>query len=105
LWNSAEEIALKIGESLEEFWTESPKQFEKRVKVYKELEKKRVMENDINNYNLGRYLIYAFNDPKKYPKKPVLQERDDDNKSMSGLEMERKAELINKKLGGNNDRN
>lgn len=47
--------------------------FYKRVKIYNETIKEREVLKDYHNYLLGRYMIYAYNDPKKYPKKPFLQ--------------------------------
>lgn len=31
---------------------------------------------DFNNFNLGKYIAFAVNDPKKYPKKPFTQEEE-----------------------------
>jgi hypothetical protein len=52
---------------------------------------------------LGKYLIYAFNDPRKYPTKPFLSKVIDDkpaNKVMTPEEMERVAKNNTIKLGG-----
>lgn len=65
------------------FWELTPKQFEKHIEVYIEKEKERAKELDYNNFLLGRYLIYAFNDPKKYPKKPFLLEAEEQKKKES----------------------
>jgi len=43
----------------------------------------------MNNYNLGKYIAYAVNDPKKYPKKPFLSELNSlGKKEMTDKEME-----------------
>ena len=64
--------------------------------------KKRAMENDINNFNLGVYMMYAFNEPKKYPKEPLLKLKEDKevNKIMTSEQMENIARTITSKLGG-----
>ena len=60
---------------------------------------------DLNNYNLGKYIAYAVNDPKKYPKKPFLYNIDVKKKKigedvMSDEEMEKMMRLNTKLLGG-----
>ena len=48
---------------------------------------------------LGKYIAYAFNDPKKYPSKPFL-ENDTDLKPMTDDEMELQARRNTIKMGG-----
>lgn len=60
---------------------------------------------DLNNYNLGKYIAYAVNDPKKYPRKPFLNDLKLEKKKvgedvMSGDEMERMMKLNTRLLGG-----
>ena len=54
---------------------------------------------DLNNYNLGRYIAYAYHDPEHYPTEPFLTEK---KKSaiMSNEEMDRVMRLNTIKLGG-----
>jgi hypothetical protein len=48
-------------------------------------------QRDIANHLLGKYIAYAFNDPKKYPKEPFLYkeaaQNDKINKQMTGEQM------------------
>ena len=64
-----------------------------------ENENKRLKEIDTFNYILGKYVAYAFNDPKHYPKKPFT-EKDTDLKPMSDEDMERQARHNTIKMGG-----
>ena len=74
-------------------------EFEKYVKVYIEKEENRAREMDMNNFNLGKYIAYAVNDPKKYPKKPFLA-KEEANKVMSNEEMDRVMRRNTIILGG-----
>lgn len=51
------------------------------------------------NYLLGKYIAFASNDPRKYPKKPFLADLDKP-RVMTAEEMERQARRITKKLNG-----
>lgn len=56
---------------------------------------------DWNNYNLGKYISYAFNAPKKYPKRPFLEEQENKElNEMTDAQMERMARINTLKLGG-----
>lgn len=106
MWESNEKTALSIGLDLETYWRETPKQFEKHLDVYFEREKQKAREMDVNNYNLGKYIAIAFNDPKKYPKKPFLADKMDDTKEqkvMTNKEMEKTIFRNNIILGGKNN--
>lgn len=59
----------------------NPKQFEKHVENYVDTEKERAKELDTNNFLLGRYMLYAYNDPKHYPAKPFLVEAEERKKA------------------------
>jgi hypothetical protein len=69
--------------------------------VYKKKEEARVREADMNNYNLGKYIAYAVNDPKKYPKKPFLERKSETGRKMSAEEMEEVMKRNTIILGGN----
>ena len=62
-------------------------------------EENRAKEMDYNNFSLGKYIYYAFNAPKKYPRKPFLYEEKEDN-TMSGEEMEKMARRNTIRIGG-----
>jgi hypothetical protein len=92
-------MALRIGEDLDTYWTETPAQLKKRIEVYNDNEERRAKEMDYNNYNLGRYIAYAVNDPKKYPRRP-FSEKIEEMKPMTAEEMERVMRKNTIMLGG-----
>ena len=57
------------------------------------------MEKDMFNFMLGKYVAYAFNDPKHYPTKPFA-EKNTDLKPMTDEEMERQARRNTIRMGG-----
>lgn len=99
MWRDMEEDAIRIGLDLHYFWTLTPKQWEKYVKVFNEKEKQRLKEVDTLNYLLGKYVAYGVNNPKHYPSKPFT-EKDTDLKPMTDEEMERQARRNTIKMGG-----
>lgn len=94
-----EEDAIAIGLDLHYFWSLNPKQWAKHVKAFNEKEKQRLREKDLFNYLLGKYVAFAFNDPKKYPDKPFT-DKDTENKPMTDEEMEKQARRNTIKMGG-----
>ena len=88
-----------IGLDLHYFWSLNPKQYAKHVKVFNEKEQQRFREKDVLNFMLGRYVAYAFNDPKKYPTKPFT-EKNTDLEPMTDEEMEKQARRNTIKMGG-----
>ncbi len=88
-----------MGLDLHYFWSLNVKQYMKHVKVFNELQKDRVRQQDELNYLLGQYIIYAFNDPKKYPEKPFTH-KDTTHDVMSDEEMERQALKNTIMMGG-----
>lgn len=99
MWRDMEEDAIRIGLDLHYFWTLTPKQWEKYVKVFNEKEKQRIKEVDTLNHLLGKYVAYGVNDPKHYPSKPFT-EKDTDLKPMTDEEMEKQARRNTIKMGG-----
>ena len=99
MWRDMEEDAIRVGLDLPYFWSLTPKQWVKYVKVYNEKEQMRLKEIDTLNYILGKYVAYAVNDPKHYPDKPFTQ-KDTDLKPMSDEEMEKQARRNTIKMGG-----
>lgn len=91
--------------TLEEYWNITPTQFKKHYEVYIRKEKMRAKEQDISNFYLGRYVMFAFNSPKKYPNKPFLDtitdETNEKNETpMTDVEMERVMRKNTLILGG-----
>lgn len=84
----------------------TPRQFQKYIDIFVKKEKTRAIESDLNNYNLGKYIAYAVNEPKKYPRKPFLYreieslDQKKEKKVMTGVEMERLVRRNNIILGG-----
>ena len=99
MWRDMEEDAIRIGLDLHYYWSLNPKQWEKYIKVFKEKEKNRLKEVDTLNYLLGKYIGFAVNDPKHYPKKPFT-ENDTELKPMTDEEMEKQARRNTIKMGG-----
>lgn len=59
--------------------------------MYKYKKENELQEQDFLNHLLGQYITYAFNNPKKYPKKAYLSKNNANNKQMTDEEMEREA--------------
>lgn len=88
-----------MGLDLHFFWSLTPKQWAKYVKVFNEKEKQRFKEIDTFNYVLGKYIGYAVNDPKHYPNKPFC-DKETGLKQMTDEEMEKQARRNTIKMGG-----
>ena len=99
MWRDMEEDALRIGMDLHYYWSLNPKQWVKHIKVFNQKEQQRLKENDLFNFMLGKYVAYAFNDPKHYPAKPFA-EKNTDLKPMTDEEMERQARRNTIRMGG-----
>ena len=99
MWRDMEEDAIAMGMDLHYYWSLNPKQYAKHIKVFNEKERQRISEQDTFNYLLGKYVAYAFNDPKHYPSKPFT-EKDTDLKPMTDNEMELQARRNTIKMGG-----
>ena len=53
------------------------------------------------NFLLGKYIAWAFNDPKNYPMKPFLQQsKKDELLPMTESEMEKQAKYNTVMMGG-----
>lgn len=99
MWRDLEADAIAIGLDLHYFWSLNPKQWVKHIKVFNQREQQRLKEKDTLNWMLGKYVAYAFNNPKHYPSKPFT-ENDTDLKPMTDEEMERQARRNTIKMGG-----
>lgn len=47
-------------------------EFQRAVRGYAKRIEQQIRTTDQTNYLLGKYIIYAFNSPNKYPHKPLL---------------------------------
>ena len=99
MWREMEEDALRIGLDLVTYWNLNPKQYAKHIKVFNEKEEQRLKEKDLFNFMLGKYVAYAFNDPKRYPTKPFT-EKTTLLEPMTDEEMEKQARRNTIKMGG-----
>ncbi|MBQ2870313.1 hypothetical protein IJE86_01285 [bacterium] len=99
MWRDLEEEAITIGLNLHYFWSLNPKQWAKHIKVFNEKEQLRLKEVDTLNWILGKYIGYAVNDPKKYPKSPFT-EKTTQLEPMTDEEMEKQARRNTIKMGG-----
>lgn len=95
-----EEDAIRIGLDLNYYWSLTPKQWSKYVKIYNEKETQRLKEADTLNYILGKYIAYAVNDPKHYPQKPFTDNEKRELKPISDEQMERVARFNTQMMGG-----
>lgn len=87
-----------IGLKILEYWETEPRYFQKMIRVYIQKEELRAREMDTNNFNLGKYIALAVNDPKKYPKRPFLAKEEE--RKMNTSEMESVARRFTIKAGG-----
>ncbi len=99
MWRSLEEEAIEIGLDLNYFWSINPNQYRKHLSIYNKKQEEQLKEKDTLNWTMGKYMIYAFNDPKKYPKKPFSLEEKKETKQ-TDREMEQQAMIITAQLGG-----
>ena len=99
MWRDMEEDAILVGLDLHYFWTLTPKQWAKYIKVFNEKEKLRLKELDTLNYILGKYVAFGVNDPRHYPSKP-FSDKDTDLEPMTDEEMEKQARRNTIKMGG-----
>ena len=95
-----EEDAINIGLDLHYFWSLDVKQYIKHIKVYNQKQKQRIQEIDGLNHILGKYIAFAFNDPKHYPREPFTSKNNTELKPMSDEEMEKQARRNTIKMGG-----
>ena len=91
--------AITIGLDLHYFWSLDVKQYIKHVKVYNKKKKEEIQLTDSLNHLLGKYIAYAFNDPKHYPTDPFTQ-KNTELKPMSDEDMEKQARRNTIKMGG-----
>ena len=99
MWRDNEEDAIRIGLKLDYYWSLNPKQYAKHIKVFNEQDEQRLKEKDLFNFMLGKYVAYAFNDPKHYPNKPFT-EKTTQLEPMTDEEMEKQARRNTIKMGG-----
>lgn len=100
MWRENEELAIMVDLDLNTYWHLNPNQFNKYVNVYNKKQKQEIELQDSLNYLLGKYVAFAFNDVKHFPKKPFLEDSSKPMKEMTADEMEKQVLFNTKKLGG-----
>ena len=88
-----------MGLDLHYYWSLDIKQFKKHIKVYNQKEQERIREKDALNHLLGKYIGYAFNDPRHYPSEPYTQ-KSNQLEPMTDEQMEKVARRNTIKMGG-----
>lgn len=83
---------------MEDYWGLYPVSFKKYVEAYRLNREDEVKEKDYLNWLTGRYILIAFNSPKKYPDKPFFEKSE--QRAMTSEEMEARVRNINTLLGG-----
>jgi hypothetical protein len=88
-----------MGVTPNEFWQMSPRQIRVLADGFAEREKRQTELTDLLNHMLGKYIRYAFNDPKHYPKKPFLDSTKEVKRHIAytGAQRQRYARLRYKK--------
>lgn len=101
MWRELEKTAIEMDIDLFYFWKLTPKQFNKYIEVWEEKQKNKIKENDQLNWLLGKYICYAYNDPKHYPKEPFTNSSATNTSTiMTDDDMEKIARHNTLKLGG-----
>lgn len=100
MWRDMEEDAIRIGLNLHYFWSLNVNQFMKYVKVFNQKERERIQEIDSLNHVLGKYIGWAINDPKHYPKNPFSNNTTEELKPMTISDMEKQARINTMRMGG-----
>ena len=101
MWRSQEIEALRIGLDLEYFWRLNVKQWIKHIQAFNETESRRAKEIDQLNHILGKYISFAYHDPRKYPNTPFLSSQiEEPLRDMTTEEMEKMAKYNTIKKGG-----
>jgi len=94
-------LGIDWGLEMARYWLTTPKEYSQYIEAYTKIEEGRAREMDYNNFNLGKYIAYAFHDPKKYPKQPFLKEGENiEKKDMTGEQMDKRMRRNTIILGG-----
>ena len=99
MWRDLEEEAIYMGLTLDYFWSLTPKTYQKHVNAFNKRKKDDIANIDYLNNILGKYISFAINNPKKYPK-PFLSNKKSSNVVMSEKDMEQRAINNTLMLGG-----
>lgn len=67
-----EETALILGLDLDYYWDNPPVVFNKHIGAFNAKRQMAMMDTDMTNHILGRYIAYAVNDPQHYPQQQKI---------------------------------
>lgn len=95
-----EEDAIYMGLDLNYFWSLNVKQYSKHVRAFNKRQNDKMKEKDALNHILGKYIAFAVNEPKKYPKNPFSMQEKKQINVMTEEELEKQAKRNTALLGG-----
>ena len=84
-WQKNESRAFEIGLKIDEYWNLSPAEFRNCVAGFNS---KQIERADTLNHILGRYISFAVNDPRHYPRKPIVAKNAHRTKKMRPVTIE-----------------
>lgn len=87
-WQKNESRAFEIGLKIDEYWNLSPAEFRNCVAGFNSRQKAEIERADTLNHILGRYISFAVNDPKHYPRKPIVAKNAHRTKKMKPVTIE-----------------
>ena len=87
-WRDNESRAFEIGLKIDEYWNLSPAEFRNCVAGFNSKQKAEIERADALNHILGRYISFAVNDPKHYPRKPIVAKNAHRTKKMIPVTIE-----------------
>lgn len=96
------EVAAQIGLRPSDFWRMTPGDFRACVAGYRKRIEQQLRIRDQIAWMGGNYIGFAVNDPKKYPKKPFLQDVGEEQhalKPMSETDMKDRFRAIARQKG------
>ena len=85
--------------TLEEWWNLTPREARVYFRAFRKKMEREFKARDTENFILGKYIMMAFNNPKKYPKQPVSQEVDKEQDDTQGSMTEADEARLNALFG------
>ena len=87
-WQKNESRAFEIGLKIDEYWNLNPAEFRNCVAGFNSKQKAEIERVDTLNHILGQYISFAVNDPKHYPRKPIVAKNAHRTKKMRPVTIE-----------------
>lgn len=95
-----EEVAISIELDLHYFWSLNPNQFNKHLIHFNKKTEIELRTMDEFAHLMGMYVMYAFNDPERYPVHPLYSGKNEVEEIMSDEDMEKVARRNTLIMGG-----